>query len=67
VKTVGKILGNSGSVFPYFRSFSYYLVNTVIGMKTGYSVAGIDRNTVGLPYRPFSDWLGKSGNFSDLF
>jgi hypothetical protein len=33
VKTVGKILRNSGSVFHIFRSFSYYSINTVIGMK----------------------------------
>jgi hypothetical protein len=32
-------------------------------MKTGYDVAGIGRNTVGLPYRSFSDWPGKFGNF----
>jgi hypothetical protein len=66
VKTVGKILGNTGSVFHIFRSFSYYSVNTVIGTKTEYDVAEIGRNTVGLPYRPFSDWTGKFGNFLDF-
>jgi hypothetical protein len=55
VKTVGKILGNTGSVFSYFWSFSYYSVNTIIGTKMGYSVTGIGRNTVGLSYRLFSD------------
>jgi hypothetical protein len=38
----------------------------VINTKTGYGVAEIGRNTVGLPYRPFLDWAGKSGNFSDF-
>jgi hypothetical protein len=38
----------------------------VIGMKTGYGIAGNDRNTVGLSYRPFLNWAGKSSNFSDL-
>jgi hypothetical protein len=36
-------------------------------MKMGYDVVGIGRNTVGLSYRPFSDWPEKSGNFPDLF
>jgi hypothetical protein len=67
VKTVGKILGNSGSVFSYFQSFSYYSVNMVISTKTGYGVVGIGRNTVELPYLPFSDWPEKSSNFLDLF
>jgi hypothetical protein len=66
VKTVGKIPGNTGSIFPYFRSFSYYSVNTVIGMKMGYDVTGIGQNTIDLPYRSFSDWPKKSGNFSDF-
>jgi hypothetical protein len=66
VKMVGKILGNTGSVFHIFQSFSYYSVNTVIGTKTGYGVAGIGRNMVGLPYRLFSDWAGKFGNFPDF-
>jgi hypothetical protein len=61
VKTVGKIPGNSGSVFPYFSVISYYLVNMVIGTKTGYGVAGIYQNTVGLPYRPFLDSSKKFG------
>jgi hypothetical protein len=52
--------------FHIFRSFSYYSVNTVIGTKTGYGVVRIGRNTVGLPYRLFLDWAGKSGNFPDL-
>jgi hypothetical protein len=39
----------------------------VIDTKTGYGVVGIDRNTVGVAYRPFSDWPGKSDNFPDLF
>jgi hypothetical protein len=38
----------------------------VIGMKTGYGVAGIGRNTIKLSYRLFLDWTGKSGNFLDL-
>jgi hypothetical protein len=38
----------------------------IIGTKTGYGVMRIDRNTVGLSYRPFSDWVGKSGNFLDF-
>jgi hypothetical protein len=38
----------------------------VIGMKTGYGIAGNDRNTVGLSYRPFLNWAGKSSNFPDL-
>jgi hypothetical protein len=63
---VSKISENTGSVFSYFRSFSYYSVNTIIGTKTGYDVAGIGRNMVRLPYRPFSDWPGKSGNFPDF-
>jgi hypothetical protein len=67
VKTVGKILGNSSSIFHIFQSFSYYLVNMIISMKMRYGVAGIGRNTVELLYRPFSDWLGKLGNFPDSF
>jgi hypothetical protein len=67
VKTVGKIPGNFGSVFHIFRLFLYYSVNTVIGTKMGYGVTGIGWNTVGLSYRPFFDWPGKSANFSDLF
>jgi hypothetical protein len=55
VKTVGKIPGNTGSIFHIFWSFSYYLVNTAIGMKIEYGVTKNGRNTVGLSYRPFSD------------
>jgi hypothetical protein len=55
VKTVGKIPENFGSIFPYFSVISYYSLNMVIGTKTGYGVAGIYQNTIGLPYRPFSD------------
>jgi hypothetical protein len=32
----------------------------------GHGVAGIGQNTIGLPYRPFLDWTGKSGNFPGL-
>jgi hypothetical protein len=32
----------------------------------GYGVAGNGWNMVGLSYRPFSDWAGKSGNFLDF-
>jgi hypothetical protein len=32
----------------------------------GYGVTGIDQNMVGLPYRPFLDWTGKSGNFFEF-
>jgi hypothetical protein len=67
VKTIGKILGNFGSIFSYFWLFLYYLVNMIIDMKTGYGIAGIGRNTVRLSYRPFSDWPEKSDNFLDLF
>jgi hypothetical protein len=67
VKTVGKILRNTGFVFFHiFRSFSYYLINTVISTKTGYGVTGISQNTVELSYRPFLDWPEKSGNFSNF-
>jgi hypothetical protein len=66
VKTVGKISGNSGFIFPYFSVILYYSANTIIGTKTGYGGAGIGRNTVGLVYRSFLDWAGKSDNFSDL-
>ncbi len=38
----------------------------LICTKTGYGIVGIGRNTVELPYRPFSDWAEKSGNFSDF-
>jgi hypothetical protein len=55
VKTIGKILRNSGSVFSYFLLFSYYSVNTVIGMKMGYGVAGIGQNMFELSYRSFLD------------
>jgi hypothetical protein len=65
VKTVGKIFRNIVFVFSYFQSFSYYSVNMVIGTKTGYGVAGIDRNTVGILYRQFFNWAGKFCNFSD--
>jgi hypothetical protein len=65
VKTFGKIPRNTSSIFHIFRSFLYYSVNTVIGMKMEYGVAGNGRNTVGLPYRLFLDWVGKFGNFSD--
>jgi hypothetical protein len=58
-----KISGNSGSVFSYFLLFLYYSVNTVIGMKTGYDIVEISRNTIGFSYRPFLDWLKKFGNF----
>jgi hypothetical protein len=66
VKTVGKIPENIGSVFHIFRSFLYYSVNTVIGMKMGYGVMGIGRNTVGLSYSPILDWTKNFGNFSDF-
>jgi hypothetical protein len=36
----------------------------LIGTKMRYNVAGINRNTVGLSYRPFLDWAEKFGNFS---
>jgi hypothetical protein len=65
VKTVGKIFRNIVFVFLYFQSFSYYSVNTVIDTKTGYGVAGIDWNTVGLLYRLFFNWAGKFCNFLD--
>jgi hypothetical protein len=61
VKTVGKISGNSGFIFPYFSVILYYSANTIIGTKTGYGVAGIGQNTVGLLYRPFLDWAEKFG------
>jgi hypothetical protein len=64
---VHKISKNFGFVFSYFWSFLYYSVNTVISTKMIYGVTGIDRNTVGLPYRLFSNWTGKSSNFPDLF
>jgi hypothetical protein len=64
---VSKISGNFGFIFLYFWLFLNYSVNMVIDTKTGYSVAGIGRNTVGLSYRPFLDWSGKSGNFLNLF
>jgi hypothetical protein len=32
----------------------------------GYGVAGIGRDTVGLSYCPFLDWMGKFSNFSDF-
>jgi hypothetical protein len=32
----------------------------------GYGAVGIGPNTVGLPYRSFLDWVGKSSNFSDF-
>jgi hypothetical protein len=65
VKTVGKIFRNIVFVFLYFQSFSYYSVNTVIDTKTGYGVAGIDWNTVGLLYRLFFNCSGKFCNFPD--
>jgi hypothetical protein len=52
--------------FYIFWLFSYYSINTVIGIKMGYDVAGIGQNTVDLPICPFFDWAGKSGNFLDL-
>jgi hypothetical protein len=66
METVGKIFGNTGSVFYIFQSFSYYSLNMVINTKTGYGVAEIGRNTVELSYHPFLDWAGKSGNFPDF-
>jgi hypothetical protein len=66
VKMISKILGNTSFVFLYFLLFLYYSVNTLIGTKTEYDVAGISRNTVVLPYRSFSDWLKKSNNFLDF-
>jgi hypothetical protein len=64
---VGKIPSNFSSIFSFFLPFSYYLVNTVIGTKTGYGIMRIGRNMVALPYRLFLDWVRKSGNFPDLF
>ncbi|WP_428028734.1 hypothetical protein, partial [Arcobacter sp.] len=65
VKTVRKFFGNFGSIFSYFFwSFLYYLINMVIGTKMRYGVTGIGRDTVGLSYCPFSDWMGKFSNFS---
>jgi hypothetical protein len=53
VKTVSKISANTGSVFYIFRSFLYYSVNTVIGTKTGYGIAGNAQNMVEISYCPF--------------
>jgi hypothetical protein len=32
----------------------------------GYVITGIGQNTVELSYRPFLDWVRKSGNFLDF-
>jgi hypothetical protein len=67
VKMVGKIPRNFGSVFPYFLVIFILFGKYDNRYETGYGVAGIGRNTVGLLYCPFLDWSGKSGNFLDLF
>jgi hypothetical protein len=66
VKMVGKFFGNIGFIFSYFLVILYYSVNMTIGMKTRYCVMGIGRNTVGIPYGLFLNWVEKSGNFLDF-